>query len=173
MPFLVLEDAPTLMILLTLCWACATAYLQLLSAGVSDPANPFDNSARPNSWTPALNETWRWGVDRIYGVNLGGLFVIEPFIVPSLFEQNAGTVDEWTLSQALSAKGADVLQQTIEDHYNTFITEEDIAQIAGAGLNWIRVPIPFWAIEKWDNVGTDPATGAAVAEPFLARTCWK
>ncbi|KAM5545145.1 hypothetical protein V8D89_001256 [Ganoderma adspersum] len=140
---------------------------------VSDPANPFDNSARPNSWTPALNETWRWGVDRIYGVNLGGLFVIEPFIVPSLFEQNAGTVDEWTLSQALAAKGSDTLQQTIEDHYNTFITEEDIAQIAGAGLNWVRVPIPFWAIEKWDNVGVDPTTGAAVAEPFLARTCWK
>ena len=106
-------------------------------------------------------------------MNLGGLFVIEPFIVPSLFEQNAGTVDEWTLSQALAAKGADALQQTIEDHYNTFITEEDIAQIAGAGLNWVRVPIPFWAIEKWDNVGVDPTTGAAVAEPFLARTCWK
>ena len=40
---------------------------------MSDPANPFDNSARANSWTPPLNETWRWGVDRIYGVNLGGL----------------------------------------------------------------------------------------------------
>ena len=136
---------------------------------MSDPANPFDNSARPNSWTPALNETWTWGVDRINGVNLGGLFVIEPFIVPQLFEQNPGTVDEWTLSVALGSN----LQATIEDHYNTFITEEDIAQIAGAGLNWVRVPIPFWAIEKWDNVGVDPTTGAAVAEPFLARTCWK
>ncbi|EJF57265.1 glycoside hydrolase [Dichomitus squalens LYAD-421 SS1] len=135
---------------------------------VSDPANPFDNSARPNSWTPPLNESWTWGVDRINGVNIGGLFVIEPFIVPQLFEQNAGTVDEWTLSVALGDK----LQQTIEDHYNTFITEEDIAQIAGAGLNWIRVPIPFWAIEKWDNVGVD-ANGETVAEPFLARTCWK
>ena len=139
-----------------------------LLTGVSDPANPFDNSARPNSWTPALNETWTWGVDRINGVNLGGLFVIEPFIVPQLFEQNPGTVDEWTLSVALGSN----LQATIEDHYNTFITEEDIAQIAGAGLNWIRVPIPFWAIEKWDDVGVD-SSGATVAEPFLARTCWK
>lgn len=49
----------------------------------------------------------------------------------------------------------------LEDHYNTFITEQDIAQIAGAGLNWIRLPIPFWAVDEWDN------------EPFLARTCWK
>ena len=140
--------------------------------GVSDPANPFDNGARPNSWTPALNETWQWGVDRIWGVNLGGLFVIEPFIVPDLFQNNVGAGDEWTLSTLLAAKGGDTLQQTIEGHYQTFITEEDIAQIAGAGLNWIRLPIPFWAIEKWDNVGVD-TTGATVSEPFLARVCWQ
>lgn len=32
--------------------------------------------------------------------------------------------------------------------------------MAGAGLNWIRLPIPFWAIEKWDF------------EPFLEKVCW-
>ena len=101
-------------------------------------------------------------------MNLGGLFVIEPFIVPQLFEQNPGTVDEWTLSVALGSN----LQATIEDHYNTFITEEDIAEIAGAGLNWIRLPIPFRAIEKWDNVGVD-SNGNTVSEPFLERVCWK
>ena len=36
-----------------------------------------------------------------------------------------------------------------------------MAQIAGAGLNWIRLPIPFWAIETWEG------------EPFLAKVCWK
>jgi len=40
-------------------------------------------------------------------------------------------------------------------------TEQDIAEIAGAGLNWIRVPIPFWAIETWPG------------EPFLAKISWK
>ena len=135
--------------------------------------NPFDDGARPNSWTPPLNQTWQWGVDRIWGVNLGGLFVPEPFIVPALFEANVGAVDEWTLSTLLSAKGSGTLQQTMEDHYNTFITEEDIAQIAGAGLNWIRLPIPFWAIETWSNVGDDPTTGQPVGEPFLARVCWQ
>jgi aryl-phospho-beta-D-glucosidase BglC (GH1 family) len=51
--------------------------------------------------------------------------------------------------------------QQLEDHYNTFITEEDFAQIAGAGLNWVRIPIPFWAIDTWEG------------EPFLPRVCWK
>lgn len=36
-----------------------------------------------------------------------------------------------------------------------------MAEIAGAGLNWIRLPIPFWAIETWPG------------EPFLANVCWK
>ena len=140
------------------------------SAGVSNPEDPFDNSARPNSWTPPLNTSWTWGTDRVNGVNLGGLFVLEPFIAPALFQANPSAVDEWTLSEALSASGQ--LQQTLEDHYNTFVTEEDIAQIAGAGLNWIRLPIPFWAIETWDDVGVD-SDGEDVAEPFLARTCWQ
>ncbi|KAH9940545.1 glycoside hydrolase [Epithele typhae] len=136
---------------------------------VSNPRDPFDNSARPNSWTPPLNQSWTWGKDRVNGVNIGGLFVLEPFISPALFQDNPGTADEWTLSVALAAKGK--LQETLENHYDTFITEQDIAEIAGAGLNWIRVPIPFWAIETWDNVGTEK--GQTVAEPFLARVCWK
>jgi len=40
-------------------------------------------------------------------------------------------------------------------------TEQDIAEIASAGLNWVRLPIPFWAIDTWAN------------EPFLAKTSWK
>jgi glucan 1,3-beta-glucosidase len=51
---------------------------------VSDPNNPFNNSARPNSWTPPLDTPWTFGKDKIYGVNLGGLFVLEPFITPAL-----------------------------------------------------------------------------------------
>lgn len=39
-------------------------------------------------------------------------------------------------------------------------TEEDFAAIAAAGLNWIRIPIPYWAIEVWPG------------EPFLPKVCW-
>ncbi len=34
---------------------------------VSDPSDPFASGAKPNSWTPALNESWTYGKDRIYG----------------------------------------------------------------------------------------------------------
>jgi glucan 1,3-beta-glucosidase len=49
----------------------------------------------------------------------------------------------------------------MEEHYNTFITEMDFAQIAAAGLNWVRLPIPYWAIETMEG------------EPFLEGVCWK
>ncbi|TFY76332.1 hypothetical protein EWM64_g7678, partial [Hericium alpestre] len=129
---------------------------------VDDPKDPFNNGARPNSWTPPLNQSWTWGKDRVYGVNIGGLFVLEPFISPAMFQKYPGAIDEWSLSQAMAADTASGgLQTQMEQHYDTFITEQDIAEIAGAGLNWIRVPIPYWAIETWQG------------EPFLAKVSWK
>ncbi|KAF7367193.1 Glycoside hydrolase family 5 protein [Mycena sanguinolenta] len=136
---------------------------------VEDPQDPFNSGAKPNSWTPALNETWTWGVNRINGVNLGGWFVLEPFIVPALFQQYPAASDEWSLSQLMIADGTQVAKMT--QHYDTFITEQDIAQIAGAGLNWVRLPIPFWAVSAWSNVGVDDQ-GNIESEPFLAGVCW-
>lgn len=34
---------------------------------VYDPANPLNNSARAQSWSPPLSEEWRWGVDQVFG----------------------------------------------------------------------------------------------------------
>ncbi|OSD08667.1 glycoside hydrolase family 5 protein [Trametes coccinea BRFM310] len=126
-----------------------------------DPANPTTSGARPQSWTPALNETFNFGQDPIRGVNLGGWLVTEPFIVPALYEKYVNTsdpaVDEWTLTQKLQADGA---LSDLEDHYKTFVTEQDFAEIAAAGLNFVRIPIPYWAIEVREN------------EPFLPKTQW-
>ncbi|KAJ7061463.1 glycoside hydrolase family 5 protein [Mycena amicta] len=137
-----------------------------------DSANPL-LGGRANNWTPRLNETWTWGVDRVYGVNLGGWFVLEPFIVPSLFQAYPSASDEWSLSTLMRADGT--LQEKMEAHYDTFITEQDIAQIAAAGLNWIRVPIPFWAVSTWSDVGSNsfPDPGTPIAEPFLEGVAWK
>lgn len=94
-------------------------------------------------------------------VNLGGLFVLEPFISPALYQKYPGSHDEWTLSTLMAADTASGGLNQLEDHYKTFVTEQDIAEIAGAGLNWVRLPIPFWAIETWEG------------EPFLAKVSWK
>ncbi|KAH9965457.1 glycoside hydrolase [Russula dissimulans] len=128
-----------------------------------DPSDPFNNNAKPNSWTPPLTQSWDFLNDKIFGVNLGGWLVLEPFITPQLYQKYPTATDEWTLSQAMAADTGPSggLESQMEAHYSTFITEQDIAQIAGAGLNWVRVPLPFWAIDVW------------AGEPFYARGCWK
>jgi aryl-phospho-beta-D-glucosidase BglC (GH1 family) len=133
---------------------------------IVDPANPFNDGARAQEWNPALNETFRYGVDKIRGVNIGGWLNTEPFISPALYEKyldaDPRAIDEWTLSAAMRADtsaGGGI--QQLEQHYATFITEEDFAQIAAAGLNHVRIPLPFWAIETMGN------------EPFLKGTAWK
>jgi glucan 1,3-beta-glucosidase len=95
-----------------------------------------------------------------------------------LYQQYNGTVDEWTLSVAMASDTANGGLSQLEQHYNTFIvslslipimpmltektqTEQDFAEIAGAGLNWVRIPLPYWAIEVRDG------------EPFLKQTAWK
>ncbi|EPQ58738.1 hypothetical protein GLOTRDRAFT_12654, partial [Gloeophyllum trabeum ATCC 11539] len=142
-----------------------------------DENDPFNNGAKAQSWTPALNESFNWGIDKIRGVNLGGWLNTEPVSLPShpchlpwsrrvpaLYEKyvNSTTpaVDEWTLSTNMAADTAHGGLTQLEDHYKTFITEQDFAEIAGAGLNFVRIPLPYWAIETRDN------------EPFLAKTCW-
>ena len=138
---------------------------------VSDPTNPFNNSARAQSWSPPLSEPWKYGTDHMRGVNLGGWLVLEPFISPALYEPyqpsspgygGIQAIDEWTLCTAIAANASSGgVAKVIEEHYATFITEEDFAQIAAAGLNWVRIPIPYWAVEKFPE------------EPFLERVAWK
>ena len=52
------------------------------------------------------------------------------------------------------------LTAAMTEHYETFITEADIAEIASYGMNWVRIPLPFWAIETWDG------------EPYLEKVAW-
>lgn len=81
--------------------------------------------------------------------------------VPSLFEPYLKAVDEFTLSQALRDKGGEIyLESVMRQHYETFITEQDFAQIVQAGFNYVRIPIGFWAVETVEG------------EPFLQGVSW-
>jgi len=96
--------------------------------------------------TPLRKRSFDYNTEIIRGVNLGGWFVLEPWITPSIFAQWAGgggVVDEYTLSQTLGKTDAyNVLQQ----HWTTWITEADFQQISAAGLNHVRIPIGYWAL---------------------------
>ncbi|OXV11007.1 hypothetical protein Egran_01235 [Elaphomyces granulatus] len=87
--------------------------------------------------------TFDYSSQKVRGVNLGGWLVLEPWITPSIFEAAGNSaVDEWTLSQILANNAL----STLSTHWNTWITADDFAHIASLGLNHVRIPIGYWAI---------------------------
>lgn len=82
--------------------------------------------------------------EKLRGVNLGGWFVLEPWITPSLFDEvGGGAVDEWTFCETL---GPDAARSRLEQHWSSFISEGDFQQIAKSGMNHVRIPIGYWAV---------------------------
>jgi len=93
--------------------------------------------------------------EKVRGVNLGGWFVLEPWITPGIFTSLPGdlpgrddVVDEYTYSQKL---GKSETANRLKSHWNTWITEDDFQEIARAGLNHVRIPIGYWAVAPRDE----------------------
>lgn len=120
----------------------------------------WDDSKAPNGKVPALNKPWGSYTDRpARGVNLGGWLSLEPFIAPSMFDYDSrlGIVDEYTLCEHLGDKA----KETLERHYASFVTESTFKEIADAGLDHVRIPFSYWAVEVYDG------------DPYVFRTSWR
>jgi len=87
----------------------------------------------------------------IRGVNLGNWFVIEKWMAAYLFQNESGqplqdeckTQDEYGL---MSMLGPEEGRRRMEEHWSTWITEDDIAWMASHGINAIRVPFGYWMV---------------------------
>ncbi|KAJ2748534.1 hypothetical protein GGI19_006075 [Coemansia pectinata] len=104
----------------------------------------------------------------IRGANIGGgVFLIEPFIKPSLFDQFLSRnkadipVDEWTFTAALGKVEA---KRQLEEHWDTFVTRDHLEAMAESGINWIRIPIGYWAFNLTDD---EPYVDGQV--PYIER----
>ncbi|KAJ1669628.1 hypothetical protein GGF38_002114, partial [Coemansia sp. RSA 25] len=86
--------------------------------------------------------------DVVRGVNLGGLFVLEPWITPSLFREwermpQSPVVDEWTYCAVL---GKPECLRRLHAHWATWVQESDISTLASMHINTLRIPIGYWAL---------------------------
>jgi len=91
--------------------------------------------------------SFAYGSEKVRGVNTGGWFVLEPWITPSIFEGN-GAKDEWTFTEQL---GKDAAKSRLQQHWNSWITQDDFNQMAAAGLNHVRIPIGYWSVIPRDG----------------------
>lgn len=122
----------------------------------------FDDSAQPNPNVPPLKDPFPYGKTPVRGVNLGGWLVLEPFLTPSLFEQFQPSqppkvVDEYTFCQTL---GREESKRQLEKHYDTWVNEDHFKKFAEYGLNHVRIPIGYWALDTQPN------------EPYLNGSSW-
>lgn len=65
--------------------------------------------------------------------------------LPTLFIRKlAGVQDEYTFCKYVSKKKA---RAALKEHWDTWTTEQDFADMAAAGLNHVRIPVGFWALD--------------------------
>ena len=77
---------------------------------------------------------------KLRGVNLGNWLALEKWMQPELFRDING-MDEMDLFEQLPPKES---ERRLREHYETYITEEDIAFMARSGVNLVRVPVPYY-----------------------------
>lgn len=73
------------------------------------------------------------------GVNLGGWFVLERWMTPSLF---AGTSARNEFELSMTEQG----RARIRAHHTSFITKRDLIWLVEQGIEIIRVPIGHWTL---------------------------
>jgi len=106
----------------------------------------------------ADSETWK-----VMGTSLGGQFVLEPWITPSLFYQFLGAdakfgpdieeikkhtgMDHKSFCTALGPKEAN---KQLRRHWKLWVTEEHIKALAAMGTNTLRIPVGDWMWSPYD-----------------------
>ncbi|KAF1315162.1 Glucan 1,3-beta-glucosidase, partial [Globisporangium splendens] len=95
----------------------------------------------------------RNGQVRSRGVNLGGWLVAENWMTAAADFWRGVSADDASAGEYTAitqAKSPATIRSNLANHHATFITETEIAAIAAAGLNTVRVPVGYWIV-GFDN----------------------
>lgn len=84
----------------------------------------------------------------IKGVGLGGMFVLEPWITPSLFYQFLNKrnpkmigMDMYTFCEVLGPKEG---RRQLNEHFSNWVNETDFINLSNRGITHIRIPVGDW-----------------------------
>lgn len=93
-----------------------------------------------------LSKRWTPGKLPIRGVNLGSLFVFEPWTDWQEW-QKMGCSGYESEFDCVMKTGRDRSNTAFQNHYRDYINENDLNEMMGYGLNTIRVPLGYWLKE--------------------------
>lgn len=90
------------------------------------------------------------------GCNLGGMFVLEKWIAPHMFPEgdDNGKTAEFDAVQAALKKFGDAgkVRDMWEEHWRTWIQDDDWAWMASVGVTAVRLPIGYWNVSACEFV---------------------
>ncbi|KAF5013734.1 hypothetical protein FDECE_275 [Fusarium decemcellulare] len=89
------------------------------------------------------NKRWLSGNAKIRGVNLGSLFIYEPWIDSGEWA-NTGCAGEKSEFDCVMNKGQETADKGFQGHWERWITQSDLDEMVSYGLNTIRVPLGYW-----------------------------
>jgi aryl-phospho-beta-D-glucosidase BglC (GH1 family) len=131
----------------------------------------FTNTTTPSNYTSTskiARKRWLPASGTIRGVDLGSLFVLEPWMASTEWS-DMGCSGQNSEFDCVSALGQDQANINFQNHWNTWITQDDIDQMQSYGLNTIRVPVGYWMKEDlvYQNSEFFPQGGMG----YLERLC--
>eukprot|EP01063_Lacrimia_lanifica_P032305 TRINITY_DN54_c1_g2_i1.p1 TRINITY_DN54_c1_g2~~TRINITY_DN54_c1_g2_i1.p1 ORF type:complete len:637 (+),score=265.34 TRINITY_DN54_c1_g2_i1:93-2003(+) len=119
---------------------------------MSCPEIHKDDAWKTAPWVKYINN------EPIRGVNIGGLFVLEPWINPSLAKWGDDIRDQLTYSQdALSGGKHGCSADKLKDHWATWYTQDDFDDIKNKKqLNTVRLPLGWWYFAEGAGIKENP-----------------
>ncbi|KAH8834364.1 glycoside hydrolase family 5 protein [Flagelloscypha sp. PMI_526] len=91
---------------------------------------------------------------KIYGVNIGGWLIIEPWILPQKWLAMGGQDCPCQQSSCIATESAftraypSTVDATFSEHWSTWFTSDDINEMKSYGINAVRIPVGYWIIES-------------------------
>lgn len=81
------------------------------------------------------------------GVNIGGWLVLESWITPDLYAAHGvpSGAGEWQFCAAVG--GGSKCAAALAEHWDTWVSRAELATLAAAGVNWLRVPVGYWIVD--------------------------
>ena len=100
------------------------------------------------------NEHKRWLPNNlpIRGVNLGSMFVVEPWMASTEWSNVLNCGDTGSEFDCVSMLGQSQADTNWANHWSSFITESDLDTMSDYSLNTIRIPVGYWI---WESLKYD------------------
>ncbi|XXH04841.1 mRNA binding protein puf3 [Hypoxylon texense] len=121
----------------------------------------------PSDVTAPSVRRWVQQSGKIRGVNLGSLFVVEPWLCEPEWSAMGcgGLASEWDCVRKL---GQDRADGAFRGHWARWITSQDFDDMKSYGLNAVRIPLGFWLDESLVKQGEYYPRGG---EEYLLKVC--